>query len=298
MEIKDKVNKHAYLIIAHTNFRQLQELICLLDDKRNDIYIHIDKKVKNFRYNLVTKYSSLFYSKRLNVKWGTVSQIEVEYCLFEKAVSHQRYDYYHLISGQDLPLHNQNYIHHFFSQFNGKEFIGYGNGKWDVVQRVYCHNYFLNQMRNPFLLFRYFFKIMRLLLNYIQINFHIHPDSDGNYFKYGCNWVSITHDFLIDLISNKDEILVRYKYAYCPDEIYKQTFAFHSDYKNRLYNIKDEFIGCMREIDWKRGCPYVYKTDDYQMLINSNKLFARKFDEQKDSEIIDKIKNHIENEKQ
>lgn len=36
--------KHAYLIIAHTNWAQLQKLIYVLDDIRNDIYLHIDLK--------------------------------------------------------------------------------------------------------------------------------------------------------------------------------------------------------------------------------------------------------------
>lgn len=39
------VPKHAYLIIAHNEFDLLQKLISVLDDERNDIFIHIDKKV-------------------------------------------------------------------------------------------------------------------------------------------------------------------------------------------------------------------------------------------------------------
>ena len=38
--------KHAYLILAHNEFGLLQTLICYLDDERNDIYVHIDRKVK------------------------------------------------------------------------------------------------------------------------------------------------------------------------------------------------------------------------------------------------------------
>lgn len=37
-------NKHAYLIMAHQNFEQLAILLELLDDIRNDIFIHVDKK--------------------------------------------------------------------------------------------------------------------------------------------------------------------------------------------------------------------------------------------------------------
>ena len=42
------MKKHAYLILAHNNFYCLERLLKLLDDERNDIFLHVDKKVKNF----------------------------------------------------------------------------------------------------------------------------------------------------------------------------------------------------------------------------------------------------------
>ena len=45
----------------------------------------------------------------------------------------------------------------------------------------------------------------------------------------------------------------------------------------------------MRKIDWERGNPYVWHEKDYDELINSEYLFARKFDENVDKNIIDKI---------
>ena len=41
------MEKHAYLIMAHNNFDLLQKELYLLDDERNDIFIHIDKNAKN-----------------------------------------------------------------------------------------------------------------------------------------------------------------------------------------------------------------------------------------------------------
>ncbi len=41
------MNKHAYCIMAHGNWEQLQMLINALDDVRNDIFLHIDKKALN-----------------------------------------------------------------------------------------------------------------------------------------------------------------------------------------------------------------------------------------------------------
>ena len=49
----------------------------------------------------------------------------------------------------------------------------------------------------------------------------------------------------------------------------------------------------MRYIDWKRGNPYTFEKNDYQLLIDSNMLFARKFSEKIDREIIDMIYQYV-----
>ena len=48
--------KHAFLIIAHNEYPILEVLLSMLDDERNDIYLHIDKravglyqKIKGFK---------------------------------------------------------------------------------------------------------------------------------------------------------------------------------------------------------------------------------------------------------
>ena len=62
--------KHAFLIIAHSEFSLLQLLIDMLDDTCNDIYVHIDKKVL-YMPELHTKYSHLnILENRIDVRWG------------------------------------------------------------------------------------------------------------------------------------------------------------------------------------------------------------------------------------
>ena len=51
----------------------------------------------------------------------------------------------------------------------------------------------------------------------------------------------------------------------------------------------------MRLIDWNRGNPYVFKSSDFEELIKSDMLFARKFDCSVDKQIIDKIYSFINN---
>ena len=50
-----------------------------------------------------------------------------------------------------------------------------------------------------------------------------------------------------------------------------------------------------RYIDWKRGNPYTFRKEDFNNLINSKALFARKFDLSVDKEIVDMIFNYFMN---
>ena len=49
----------------------------------------------------------------------------------------------------------------------------------------------------------------------------------------------------------------------------------------------------MRLIDWKRGRPYVFRLNDFDEIINSPAMFARKFSSD-EIEIVHKIKDYIE----
>ena len=42
------MDKHAYLIMAHDHLDFLKERLLCLDDSRNDIYLHIDRKAGSF----------------------------------------------------------------------------------------------------------------------------------------------------------------------------------------------------------------------------------------------------------
>ena len=120
--------KHAYLIIAHNEFEILKRLIQALDDERNDIYIHFDRKLNHYP-DCRTSYAKLtFLEERMDVRWGDISVVDAEFALFDEAYRRGEYSYYHLLSGVDIPLKTQNYIHRFFEKNAGKEFVGYYQG--------------------------------------------------------------------------------------------------------------------------------------------------------------------------
>ena len=67
----------------------------MLDDERNDIYLHIDKRATELFQQIkkVKMQKAGFYliENPIKVYWGDISQVQVEYLLFETALSHGPY---------------------------------------------------------------------------------------------------------------------------------------------------------------------------------------------------------------
>lgn len=291
--------KFAYLIIAHTRFDQVAKLLELLDDERNDLYIHIDQKVSDavdiFQKTLkpAAQKSKLYFVKQHNVMWGGESQIETELELL-RAATKRKYDYYHLISGMDLPLKTQNEIHKFFEKHTGKEFIHFGSNE-DARKR--CQYYWLYQetlgsVANAGVSKKVCNKLRTLSIFAQKLLGIDRVKKYGIYenIAIGSNWFSITDLLARYVVSKEQEILKCYKNTYCCDEVFLQTLVKNSSYKNNLYSYAvDDYHANMRDIDWKRGRPYTWRNTDFDELMKSNYLFARKFDEQIDNQIIDRI---------
>ena len=209
--------KHAFLIMAHNLFEQLQLLISLLDDERNDIYIHIDKKCNI--PDLYCKHSKLcILPKRIDVRWGSISLVETELLLFETAHNNsEKYSYYHLISGVDLPIKSNNFIHSFFSEHSGKEFIGICNIEENTfIDRVSKIHLFSKWFRSNNKLINKLRSYSETIINNLYKK-NIYKDFE---YKKGPEWVSITDSFCKFLIENKKDILQKYKYSLCADEIF------------------------------------------------------------------------------
>ena len=85
-------HRHAYLIMAHNEWQLLNTLLSLIDDERNDIFLHIDKKVKEMPQLYKPLHAKLFFTpKRYDVRWGDVGQVLSEMHLFKTAHDHGPY---------------------------------------------------------------------------------------------------------------------------------------------------------------------------------------------------------------
>ena len=275
--------KHAYLIIAHHEPQVLDTLLAALDDVRNDIFLHVDRRSAALRARMEeyrpVRAGFCLLPAPLELYWGDLSLVEAEFLLLEAAVAKGTYAYYHLLSGVDLPLKSQDYIHDFFRRHAGCEFVGFWQSaahRRELDKRVSRYFFFTKALRPKGTLRHALATPLCNLLLIGQKLLGIRRRKEME-FRKGPHWFSVTHAFCLYLLSRKAFVLKRFAHTLCPDELFVQSVLWNSPFRAKLYDEADADRGCMRLIDWERGTPYVWQAADFGELALSDKLFARKF---------------------
>ena len=274
--------KHAYLIMAHHRPDLLRYLLDAIDDKRNDIFLLIDKKSK-CNFDIKMKYSNLYLINPISINWGGYTQIDGTYRLLKYATSKGIYQYYHFLTGSSFPLKNQNDMHNFFEKNEGKQFIGYVpecklNG---TIERVKYHS-ILTECGIKSGVKGKVLRETRHLWNGIQGIMGIdYFDRFHMIYKKGIAYWSITDELARYLISKEKIVEEMLKYSVSGDEVFVQTIAFNSHFKSQIYQIGDEWEGSQREMAWgqfgdRPGHNFI--KDDIDYLLNSYRCFALKFE--------------------
>lgn len=282
------MKKHAYLIIAHCEFKILQYLLMALDDPRNDVYIHFDKKVKDTPHLDIGQSKLYILDSRVDVRWGTISQISAEYLLFEEAYTNQQeYDRYHLISGTHLPLKNQDRIHTFFNAHSQVEILSY----------LDTNNYEINlKLRQYHLFSKYFVSNLPLIKKTFGLFWHIClrlqyilriKKPPINVSLKANNWVSLTNDAVGLLLEYKNHILLRFKWSFCGDEFFVPYLLQNNTEKISMKNEKHLLYSVFGRANVRN-----LTINDRKHLLNSEYLFARKFSEQ-EMDIVHLVMNEI-----
>lgn len=281
MTSRARQERHAYLVMAHDEPRILELLLSMLDDPRNDIYLHIDRRAGQLR-DLFTKHRTRHAGLHIlddteSVYWGDISQVKAELKLFKAAHANGPYLYYHLLSGTDLPVKTQDHIHEFFSLHRGKEFVEYhfsaANDR-DIERKVRYHWFFTTHLRGKRK--RFYLSALRKAAYWMQRAAGTRRGPADVSFHKGHNWVSITHRLCGYILDHETEILDRYRHTICADEIFIQTLLWHSPYRDDIYRLPGGATNCLRAIDWERGTPYAWQESDYDFLLSTTACFARK----------------------
>ena len=282
--------RHAFLIIAHNNPEILYAQLDVLHSENADFYYHLDSRMQIDKNRLKdhAKESKLFFVKSQKIQWGDYSQIDCELRLLEASIhSRIHYDYFHLLSGVDMPIKTFQTIDQFFADHQGKEFIHFDSYNADCLyrERISFYHLFPGRLQWQIILDGIFVKIQRMCkIDRIR--------KKGWTIQKGANWFSITQELAKWIVDKKKEVEKDFQYSFCADEVFLQTLVYNSKFRENLYwkMFDDDYHSCMRLVDWKRGNPYIFGKEDVDDLIDSDYMFARKFDYMQKPEAIDTLR--------
>ncbi|HSL93453.1 MAG TPA: beta-1,6-N-acetylglucosaminyltransferase [Bacillota bacterium] len=282
--------RHAYLIMAHDNFYNLEKLLRLLDHPDSDICLHINQNVADFNQgywaSMLDK-ANIAFAPRVRVYPYTYTQVDGIVSLLQTA-TRSRHDYYHMLSGADLPIKPVREIDAFFEAHRGQEFVGFSRFfPPDMVEQKHIlQNYYKHPNRTLARGARAINRVGLTAQKLCRVNRMRGFQGDV---KKGWDWFSITHDAALHLLAEEPSFRRHFFGCYCPSEFFLQTILYNSTFRQNIYSLDHPAAATRRFIDWERGQPYVFRLSDLASLRESPLLFARKFMETVDKEIIDAV---------
>lgn len=265
--------RHAWLIIAHNEFAVLQHLISLLDDERSDFYLHFDAKVKNLPSITVEKGRLFILNNRVDVRWGTVSQLEAELLLLETAHQSGPYAHYHILSGVHLPLKPFDRLMQFYDEHSDEEIVRFWpEDAGDADFKLRRFHFPIRDFKSPVRWRRNLCQRIWTAVLKVQKILGIRHLRSCNFRKTD-QWLSVTEVACNYLVRHKDNILKKYRWAFCPDEYFVASeLLSHRDHPFRFYDCQQLLF-----VEFDRESPKLIPLSQLKELRETPYWWARKF---------------------
>lgn len=179
-----------------------------------------------------------------------------------------------------MPLKNQDEIHEFFRD-KKEDFLEVTDFKPAIKRVKYYHFFVRLRVKYPL------FNLLRRILLVPQLLFVNRLRNSKIPYSMGANWCSLTYNTTKLLVHLYHEHRNVFKYTTNSDEHYKQMLLGN----NPHVNISS--TGNLRYVVFDTGnpSPHILRENDYESIISSECLFARKFDIRIDKNIVNTIIN-------
>ena len=264
--------RQAWLIMAHNEFNVLQRLVSALDAPESAIFIHFDKKLSVLPDIRVEQGSLLILEKREDVRWGTVSQLEVELLLLEIARQAGPFGHYHILSGVHLPLKPLDELIHFYEEHPDEEIMRFwpiDEGDADFKLRRF--HFPVKDFKSPVPWRRALCQRTWTAVIKVQKILGIRHLKDQAFRKTD-QWLSLTEAACAYLVDNKKEILKKYRWAFCPDEYFIASELSHYPERFRMHDCPN-----LLYVRFDRESPISFPLEDLPRLQQTGYWWARKF---------------------
>lgn len=293
--------KIAYIILAHKYPKQLERLVLKLSAGGISFFIHIDKKTDRETYaemvRLLSPYENVHFLNRFVCDWGGYGHVEATMEGIRRSLATQpACDYVILLTGQDYPIKSNDYIREYLNERKGQSFIEFyslpderwkaENGGLDRTAYWHVHwfgHYFVFLKKD-----RFHAAGLNQIWRLIALILALPRNSPGKIQLYGGSayWclTRTAAEGVIEFVKHNTQYDKFFRYALLPEEEYFQTILLNSDIRNNMVNDNLRFIA------WSDSPhPAIFRRRNFEELIHSGKLFARKFDLTLDPDLLDLI---------
>lgn len=284
MEIKSTEQvRIAYFILVHRFPEQFKRLFKVLYHPDNYYLIHLDKKTGVAIYEDIEKFLADFPNTYIleseNVVWGGYSMVQAELNGIKYLLNLDiQWDFFINLSGQDYPLKSQKIIREYLTENKGNNFIKIANqliARPETMNRI--ENYFVEE-GNGFGGIPYKRAYLKDVIPYI-----------------GGQWMILTRESC-EFICNNGEVKKFEDYylnTLIADESFFQTVLMNTSFEGTLINDDKRAIIWIPDGDIKLR-PKTFTEDDIKFLLEGDNLFARKFDDNIDNNVIDRMESNFD----
>ena len=263
---------HAWLIIAHNEFDILQRLVSMLDAPGSDIYIHFDKKVRSLPDIRVEHGKLVVLEERIDVRWGTVSQIETELLLLETAHRYGNYSFYHILSGTHLPLVPYEELSAFYAAHSGEEVMRFWpTDAGDADFKLRRYHFPIRDFKSSNPTRRALCQKAWTAVIKVQKILDIKHMKGQDFYKTD-NWMSLSDKACRFLVGRKAALLKKYRWSFCGDEYFVASELMAKQSEFRIFDCPN-----LLYVEFQKDTPRTFFLDDYSNLQKTGFLWARKF---------------------
>ena len=290
--------KQAILITAYKNMDHLNRIVRFFDTSGFYCFIHIDKKSsvsKSEIEDLKAKDNVNFVSQEYSITWGGINHLKAILHLLDRALKECDAEYFHLITGHDFPIKPVEEFNSFFEKNRGVEFLevnplpykNWENGGMDrfLLYNVYDFIDGRTGMKERFA------KGLLKLQRKLRIQRKLPKDfpalfGGSTYWSLSRNCI----EYVLNYLQTHPSFLKRFRYSFCSEEVFFQTIVMNSPLKENVVN------NSLRFILWEKrngNFPANLDESDYDSMIKSDALFARKFEYPVSEGLLKKMINYL-----
>ena len=265
--------RQAILITAYRDLTQLRQLVEYFDADF-EVYIHLDKKCgENYRFLERRAHTHLY--RRYKVGWGDVNHLYAILFLMKESYACGELEYFHLVTGSDYPIKPLAALKEFCEQHRNDNFVEH----FQLPHSDWGDEGGMGRIKYYWIQPSYRVKHGRLIYQTIKIQHKLGINRgfkffDGMLYGGGTYW-SMSREaigMVLDYIEKHPEYLRRFRMTSIAEEICLPTIWCNSGLP--LTN------NYLRYIDWGAdgGNPQLLTEKDYDKIVASGALFARKME--------------------